>query len=366
MYNNSRLAFFRALNDNTNKIEAYPNSNLNGNMKEQSSAMSSNVKVEDFHGMSSNVKVEDFHGMSSNVKVEDFHGTLISSLNTSNNNHKQLLDAYNNALKNVVETKKKLDAFLASMPNTVNNTVTPISEQVSYQSENKIIEKIAPQLLYCDWGKIKLDPNNIENIVSLINVDEMIYPYLEKLINLKTISLSDGFNATINLSELDKLEDITFGANFNQVVSKDNLPKNLKKLKLGLNFLRKIEDLPISINELILDNRFNSTIILPPNLISLTVGDSFNQDIILNDNLESITFGYHFNKSLILSKSLKKLSLSGKFNQDIELNDTLEELTLGQTFNKNLKLPNSVKVLTLKNRAILPKIILNKNVKINL
>ena len=354
MYNNSRLAFFRSLNDNVNKVEIQNATNLDDN------SCSSDM-------------------------LSNFSGTLISSLNTNTNNniiHKQLLDSYNIALKNVQESKQLLDNFLANVPQTYiktdeNQTLSQITEQASYQYiytqnnninqlKNEPIEIITPQLLYCDWDKIKSDPTDIENIVSLINVNELIYPYLERLINLKTISFSDNFNATINLSDLNNLEDITFGSNFNQIVSKDNLPTNLKKLKLGLNFLRKIDDLPNNIEEITLDNRFNSTLILPANLISLTVGDSFNQEIELNNMLESITFGYHFNKHLILSKSLKKLSLPGKFNQDLELNDCLEELSLGQMFNKNLKLPNSMKILTLKNRSVLSKITLNKNVKINM
>lgn len=342
MYNNSRLAFFRALSDNINKVEL-------SSKKDDDDLCSS--------------------------------GTLISSLNTNSNKHKQLLDNYNNALKNVEEAKKLLDEFVGTTSNTTINEnlkLSQIAEQASYQYiqlmnnseatflQNEPIEIIPPKLLHCDWDKIKSDPTNIENIVSLTNVNELIYPYLEQLINLKTISFSDSFNATINLSELNNLEDIQFGSNFNQIISKDNLPNNLKKLKLGLNFLRKIDELPNNIEELTLDNRFNSTIVLPSNLLSLTLGDSFNQDITFNNRLESVTFGYHFNKNVTLPKSLKILSLPGKFNMDLELNDDLEELTLGQMFNKNIKLPNNMKVLTLKNRASLSKITLNKNVKINM
>jgi hypothetical protein len=327
MYNNSRLAFFRLLNDTTNKtIETN--------------------------------KIED-----------NIEGTMISQL-TSNISikHKQLLDAYEEAQNKLLETKKQLDDFISNNPQLSVVTEQNIEKYHNMQKqldENIIVTK-PQQLISCSWDKIKSDPNNMENIVCLTNVDEMIYPYLENLTNLKTISFVDGFNATINLSELKNLEDITLGSSFNQVLSKDNLPNKLKKLKLGLNFLRKIDDLPNSIEELTLDNRFNSTIVLPSNLKSLTVGDSFNQNIILNDMLESITFGYHFNKPLTLSNSVKKLLLPGKFNEDLELNDCLEELSLGQMFNKNLKLPNSMKILTLKNRAVLSKITLNKNVKINM
>jgi hypothetical protein len=336
MYNNSRLAFFRLVNENTNKVN-------------------------------------------DTIKNEEHQGTLISSLNLNiNSKYKKLLDNYNDAVKNVEVSKQLLDNFKKEHQ-YVDETqpLVFVTEQAAgkYQNtmnnmmnipSNDLIEKTIPILIYCDWNEIKSNPTNIENIRSLTNVDEMIYPYLDKLVNLKSISFLDGFNVTINLSKMNALEDIIFGSNFNQILSKDNLPVNLKKLKLGLNFIRKIDSLPDSIEELKLDDRYNSMIILPSNLLSLTIGDSFNQDIELNNKLEYVSFGYHYNKSLTLPESLKKLLLPGKFNQDIELNEGIEELTLGSQFNRNLKLPNSMKIITLKNKNILSKITLNKNVKINM
>jgi hypothetical protein len=241
------------------------------------------------------------------------------------------------------------------------NTNNMIKEQ---EKQEIIQQEETNKLATSDWNDIKLNIDNLKHVVNLTNIDEMIYPHLELCDNLKSMSFSEDFNNSINLKNLSNLENVTFGSYFNQVVSKDTLPANLKSLTLGLNFIRKLDSLPANLSELYINNRYNTTISLPSNLKVLSLGDSFNQDIHFPSTLESLSFGYHFNKSIKLPKSLKQFTMSNKFNQDILLNEGLEELTVGNQFNKKLVLPKSAKKLILKNRNTLSNITLNENVTV--
>lgn len=263
----------------------------------------------------------------------------------------------------VMETKisqLKQASEQAAGQNAINNK-NIIKEQL--QKEEKQ-QQYNNSLVTSDWNDIKLNIDDLQHVQNLTNIDEMIYPHLDLCTNLKSISFSEDFNASICLSKLSNLENVTFGSYFNQVVSRDTLPSNLKSLTLGLNFIRKLENLPLSLTELNINNRYNTTISLPANLKVLSLGDSFNQDLIIPSTLESLSFGYHFNKHLKLPKSLKQFIMSNKFNQDILLNEGLEELTVGNQFNKKLVLPKSVKKLILKNRNTLSNITLNENVTV--
>ena len=263
----------------------------------------------------------------------------------------------------VMETKisqLKQASEQAAAQNVINNNINMKEQQQKEEKQKQYYNS----LVTSDWNDIKLNIDDLQHVQNLTNIDEMIYPHLDLCTNLKSMTFSEDFNSSISLSKLFNLESVTFGSYFNQVVSKDTLPLNLKSLTLGLNFIRKIENLPFSLTELNINNRYNTTISLPVNLKVLSLGDSFNQDIIIPSSLESLSFGYHFNKSIKLPKSLKKFCMSTKFNQDIVLNEGLEELTVGNQFNKKLVLPKSVKTLILKNRNTLSNITLNENVTV--
>jgi hypothetical protein len=305
--------------------------------------------------------------------------------NNSDNMHQKLLKAYEEAQKNAENAFNELKLYLdqkqmdsSILPNiTQNPNLVFASQQASVINKINIPEPIvnnkvdndkilADKLCNSSWINLKTNPINLNYVINLSDVDETIYPHIDSLINVKKLVLADDFNYTINLSNLINLEELILGTYFNQVISNDMLPPNLKKLCFGTNFIKKIDSLPNSIEELVLNNRYNNKLILPDNLKILNLGDSFNYDIILPDKLEKLTIGYHYNKKLVLPNSLRFLVLGTKFNEDIILNDKLEELTIGKQFNKNLKLPDSMKVLTLTNRSILSKIVLNKNVKVNM
>jgi hypothetical protein len=214
------------------------------------------------------------------------------------------------------------------------------------------------------WDNLKSDLSNLDMVINLIDVDESVYPYLRSFTNLKSMTFSNKFNSSINLSELNSLETIVFGVYFNQPVSKANLPPNLQKLVFGLNFIRKIDSLPDNLQELVFNNRFNSPVNLPSNLKSVVFGDGFNQDLVLPDSLESVVFGYHFNKEINIPANLKNLEFGNKFNKELSLNNKLENLVLGTQFNCGLVLPNSMKTLTARNKDILSRIALNRGVKV--
>lgn len=241
--------------------------------------------------------------------------------------------------------------------------INKMKEEKAQLLKEKIAKDALEKYQQSSWETIKLNPEDLLKVSDLTEVDESIYPYLDQCINLKSITFANNFNSMINLSKLSKLKKLTTGTMFNQSF-KDNLPLGLTSLNLGLNYIRKIDNLCDSIEELTFDNRFNTTVILPKKLKSLSFGDSFNTDLELPNTLEKLSFGFHFNKSLKLPKSLRKLQLSNRFNYDIILNDGLQELTLGLQFNKNLVLPESMEILRIRNKDILSKITLNKRVKV--
>lgn len=268
---------------------------------------------------------------------------------------------------NKLEDEKKAlkeAAEKASAIDVINKMKAEKEARAKELAEKEAQEEAKLALQNTDWQIIRLDVTKLPNVKNIINVDETIYPHLDNCSNLKSITFEDNFNSSINLSKLLKLEQIKSGSQFNQTISKDTIPSNLKSLNLGINFIKKLEDLPDNLEHLSLGHRYNTQINLPNNLKSLSFGDAFNQKLELPNKLESLSFGYHFNKPLVLPKSLKKLNLSTKFNQNITLNDGLEELFLGLHFNQALKLPNSVKLLKVQNKDILNKITLNKNVTV--
>lgn len=236
-------------------------------------------------------------------------------------------------------------------------------ENKEKEAKLRAIEE-ANKLRSISWETLRANPENLDQVMNITDVDETIYPHIESFVNLRSISFDDKFNSTINLSKLEKLESVTFGVYFNQSVNKTNFPVNLKKLVFGLNFIRKVENVPEFLEELVFDNRFNTTVNLPLHLKKVVFGDGFNQLIALPDSLQHLKFGYHFNKMINIPSNLVTLELGSKFNQEMVLNNKLEHLTLGNQFNKKLVLPNSVKVLNLRNKSSLANITLNKDVKV--
>ena len=93
-----------------------------------------------------------------------------------------------------------------------------------------------------------------------------------------------------NQKTLDKLEELYLSFSFNYPL--DNLPINLRKLKIGSEYEGSLNNLPDSIVELEFGEYFNQPVEkLPKNLITLKFGKRFNKPIdSLPKSLENIYF----------------------------------------------------------------------------
>ena len=142
------------------------------------------------------------------------------------------------------------------------------------------------------------------------------------------------------LKNLDNLQELEFGYNFNQQILENTLPKSLIKLKFGQNFnngvgFSKVEPLG--------DALFNLK-----NLQDLEFGNSFNQQILKNtlpESLIKLKFGEYFNNyrkelddaftNLII---LQELEFGKRFNQEIinnNLTKNLKKLIFGLRYSNN-------------------------------
>ena len=213
-------------------------------------------------------------------------------------------------------------------------------------------EEVKPEL-YISWNTLKSNLNNVADITHLSDVDETIKSHLHLFVNLKSIIFVDSFNSNINLSSLNKLEEINYGTYFNQEISQNNLPSQLKKIHFGLNFIRKIFNLPNNVEELTFGNRHNNSINFSTNLKTLVLGDAYNQLLDLPNKLESLTLGYHYNKPLNLPENLKSLVLGTKFNQEINFNKNIKELTISEQYNQKLILHTNITSLKIKEKHFL-------------
>jgi hypothetical protein len=125
---------------------------------------------------------------------------------------------------------------------------------------------------------------------------------------------------------LTTVEEVTFGTLFDQAITENTLPPNLKKLILGICFTKNLTSLPNTLEYLQISHRFNNNLVLPDSLKVLSLGDSFERDLILPPNLEELYLGYHYNKPLSLPTTIKKLRLGKVYNQKLKLSEGIEEL----------------------------------------
>jgi len=153
---------------------------------------------------------------------------------------------------------------------------------------------------------------------------------------------------------------LTFGSAYNQKICFNTLPKNLISLTFGHSYNQELRDkvLPESLNSITFGKCYNQQIrprVLPDRLISLKFGDDFNQIILENslpDNLKELIFGYEFNQNILkksLPRNLKILTFGHNFNSQIcSLPTCLTQLTFGHDYNRTIErdvLPRSLKIL---------------------
>ena len=162
--------------------------------------------------------------------------------------------------------------------------------------------------------------------------------------SLKTLILGRSFNQSLTLPP--NLEYLTLGDSFNQPISFEST--NLIELETGIDFNQPLSRAPIELTpgsegrdptELTLCQEGN----LPRTLKKLKLGEKWNHPLesSLPDNLEYIEFGKYFNQKLIPGilprKNLRDLIFGYSFNQPITagiLPVTLRRLVFGFTFNQ--------------------------------
>jgi hypothetical protein len=215
-------------------------------------------------------------------------------------------------------------------------------------------------------------PNTLEELLITTNNPINILPT-----SLLKLTISGKFNYKLNNILPQTLQELDLSASkFNYNIEKNTLPSSLKKLYMPLDYRCKINELPASLIifhtgnnsiEKILppslqELNLNNNIILqendlPPNLKKIKLGDNYDKRIkrnILPESLEELTFGYSFNQPLdehILPKNIKKLIFGYEFNHFIKRNvlpNKLEELKFGFAYNKTLYagvLPCTLKII---------------------
>ena len=213
-----------------------------------------------------------------------------------------------------------------------------------------------------------------DNIKIITN--NSINKYVEKLIIECEHQIHESFFEC--LKDLKHLKYLSFGDDFNQDISKYELPHNLKYLSFGYLFDQNIKNL-YNVKYLSLGYLFNKDIthITNNNLTHLIYNWKFNADInninlnnykhlthltfgccpknnianvIFPETLTNLTFDHEFNQDITnikFNNNLKYLTFNSNFNQDIQsVNfNNLTHITFGWFFNQditNVKFPNSI------------------------
>ncbi len=207
---------------------------------------------------------------------------------------------------------------------------------------------------------------------------------------LRCLQLGDEYDRFFPCDQFPNLEELEFGYNFNQPLTK--LPRRLRLLKFGIRFNQPLPPLPETLRELILGHNFQRSVqlpeglttfragrsrkcilpstlthytlpgwlcepiqteMIPPRLIQLGFNHKFDHPLCdLPNTLQFIRFGDHFNQPLDDFKIPSQLTtlIFGKcFNQHISsFPESLEHLEFGDQFNQPLvHLPSTLKRLIL-------------------
>eukprot|EP01112_Ceratiomyxa_fruticulosa_P019290 TRINITY_DN6297_c0_g3_i1.p1 TRINITY_DN6297_c0_g3~~TRINITY_DN6297_c0_g3_i1.p1 ORF type:complete len:286 (-),score=61.90 TRINITY_DN6297_c0_g3_i1:75-932(-) len=170
--------------------------------------------------------------------------------------------------------------------------------------------------------------------------------------NITFLKLPSSFNQPLTALP-PKITKLTFLQNFNQLINRNNLPLNLKQLEFCYDscFNHSINDLPLSITHLTMNDMFNLPIAsLPPNLKRLELGRYFNQVLDsrnLPATLEDLKIWRDFFNYPItdLPEKLTRLSIGNGFNQPLDaLPSGLIYLCVGDSFDQPItSLPSTLK-----------------------
>ena len=167
------------------------------------------------------------------------------------------------------------------------------------------------------------------------------------------LTFGGNFNQKIIIPQ--NVTHLTFGYKFNQQVI---IPQNVTHLTFGNRFNQQVI-IPQNVTHLTFGNRFNQQVIIPQNVTHLTFGYRFNQqinlpnikyikldcnivDIIENlpNSIEEIVLGDNFDLELYnLPNSIKKISFHPDSRYDKELNclpEFVEYLELSKYYDKKI------------------------------
>ncbi|KAN0004325.1 hypothetical protein ACTFIZ_010469 [Dictyostelium cf. discoideum] len=204
---------------------------------------------------------------------------------------------------------------------------------------------------YLKFGKYYNQPiNSLPTGIELIDLEYSLnfnQTQFQIPITLKTLILNRDFNQKFsklsnndnnnnnnnNLS-LNKIENISFGRDYDCLIDETIFSKSIKSIKLSDSF------------DQVLDDRT-----LPKTLIFLEFGWTFNQYLKIGDldglsKLRVLKFGVSFNNQIqcnVLPNSIEKITFGSSFNQPILVNSlprNLKILKFGSSFNQQI-LPSS-------------------------
>lgn len=220
--------------------------------------------------------------------------------------------------------------------------------------------------LYLGWNtKINSISGNIKKLHMGCTNDEFLEKYNLLSTNIIDLTLSYNFNNVITKNSLPKfLKRLVLGNNYNCVFEPGVLPETLEYLEAGKSYNQPFDRgvLPSSLKCLVLSYEYNQEFkpgVLPIDLTKLVLGYKYNSVFDIGsfpDTLTTLIFGCKYKhpfKPHVLPTSLTYLDLGIEYNQVFEpgvLPVNLDTLILGyfynQPFGENV-LPDSTQVLQL-------------------
>jgi hypothetical protein len=140
-------------------------------------------------------------------------------------------------------------------------------------------------------------------------------PILKKLVIKQCKHILPPYFLSEGLEELKLLKD------YNHEFGTNVLPNSLKKLVLGNEFDKPLNNLPPQLESLKIGMWFNNSLeFIPVTLKKLSLGDSFRKDLINFSNIEKLILGNSYYKHIekgVLPETLVKLSFGRAYNQPI-------------------------------------------------
>ncbi len=105
---------------------------------------------------------------------------------------------------------------------------------------------------------------------------------------------------------------------------------------------------------LIFEDDFNQSVIIPDNVVGLTFGNRFNKHVIIPSSVVNLKFGTDFNQSVIIPSSVIKLEFGYWFNKAINFPDSIIDLKFGPRFKQKIHIPSGLDNLTIRNYFNVP------------